>query len=426
MTVPNDIQAAAKAIHASPSMCVLHVTGGGVSSLQWLLTTPGASATILDSTIPYSIKALQNIVRTPSSSAASAASAAALATAAYATAVARAPTDLPVIGIGTSCALRTTRPLKGDHRAHVCVRSDTARAQYSLVLDKGLKRSRADEDSIVSRLVVQALLNACRPALESMSRQPMPLLREHLTGKDSLAPPTILEVTDAIDALLAGCNDEPSVDLDHDVEGRDCGSHRSVRLAEMQPSGDWRLGASAVAAVLPGSFNPVHHGHRRLLAAARELLPVGSVCGYEISVSNVDKPPLDAKTIRERAAQFEVENGIASAREVLVLTTEPLFSGKATLLPGTVFIIGHDTAVRLVDSKYYGGHEAMIAALVTIARNGCSFLVAGRQSSSPAAGSFLTLDQVDVPPGFDSLFRAIPESSFREDVSSTGIRAKMK
>lgn len=396
-----------------------------MSSLQWLLTTPGASATVLDATVPYSVKAMRNLVRTPPSSAASAASAAALASAAYATAVARAPPGFPVIGVGTSCALQTTRQLKGDHRAHVCIRSDTARAQYSLVLDKASKRSRAEEDSIVSRLVVQALLNACSPMLVSVCSQPMPLLRDHLAGKDSLSPPIILEVSDAIEALLAGCNGQISFDLDNDLENRSWSSPLSVRLAEMQPSGEWRLGASTVGAVLPGSFNPLHHGHRRLLAAARDFLPADTVCGYEISVSNVDKPALDSKTIRERVAQFKVKEKTTSATdEVLILTTEPLFSGKAALLPGTTFIIGHDTAIRLVDSRYYGGYNAMIQALLTIARHGCSFLVAGRQSTSPGTREFLSLEDVDIPPGFEVLFRGIPASSFREDISSTDIRAR--
>jgi nicotinic acid mononucleotide adenylyltransferase len=420
------------AIHGSPAMGVLHVTGGGISSLQWLLAIPGASSTVIDATIPYSVHALRDVLRQgsrkPPSSAASAATAAALAAAAYATAAARATTGVPVFGVGATCAIRSTYSLRGDHRAHVCVRTDTSRVQFNLVLDKTAERSRIQEDCLVSRLVIQALLNACRPTLPSLSSQPMCLVRDHFKGGDSLAPPFVLEVSDPVDAVLASCNAVSSIDLDDErVEKGICDIPVSVRVAEMQPTGQWRLGAVSARALLPGSFNPVHKGHRRLLAAAREYLPSDTVFGYEISISNPDKPALDADAVRTRAAQFVAtsKSSAAASREVLVLTIESLFAGKAALLPGTTFIIGYDTAVRIVDSKYYDGETAMIEALLNIARNQCSFLVAGRRSS-PTDGTFLTLAQVNVPPGFESLFESIPEGVFREDVSSTQLRAKKK
>lgn len=41
----------------------------------------------------------------------------------------------------------------------------------------------------------------------------------------------------------------------------------------------------------------------------------------------------------------------------------PLYSAKAELLPGSTFVVGHDTAIRLVNPKYYGGHDGMVAAV---------------------------------------------------------------
>lgn len=60
----------------------------------------------------------------------------------------------------------------------------------------------------------------------------------------------------------------------------------------------------------------------------------------------------------------------------------------------------------------------MLTALAEIWAAGCHFLVAGRED----AGAFRTLDDVPVPEGFGPLFRGIPESLFREDVSSTALR----
>ncbi|MDP6666746.1 MAG: hypothetical protein QF357_05035, partial [Dehalococcoidia bacterium] len=53
--------------------------------------------------------------------------------------------------------------------------------------------------------------------------------------------------------------------------------------------------------VLAGSFNPLHDGHREMLAAASKL--TGKTGYLEISVQNVDKPMLPRKELDRRAAQ---------------------------------------------------------------------------------------------------------------------------
>jgi hypothetical protein len=57
-------------------------------------------------------------------------------------------------------------------------------------------------------------------------------------------------------------------------------------------------------------------------------------------------------------------------------------------------------------------------ALGQVRASRCRFLVAGRKSGD----AFQTLADVHVPPEFSDLFRAIPEESFRVDVSSTELR----
>src|SRR5438067_1678123 len=60
--------------------------------------------------------------------------------------------------------------------------------------------------------------------------------------------------------------------------------------------------ASLPAALLPGSFDPAHHGHWSLAASAQRHLnmPVA----FEISIANVDKPELTADEVHKRVAQF--------------------------------------------------------------------------------------------------------------------------
>ena len=134
---------------------------------------------------------------------------------------------------------------------------------------------------------------------------------------------------------------------------------------------------------------------------------------FELSVVNVDKPPLEEPEVRHRLRQFE-------GRWRVVLTRASRFYEKASLLPGCTFVIGWDTAIRLVDPSYYGDDEgAMLSALSSIRSVGCRFLVAGRAQQ----GVFHTLANVGIPPGYDDLFEAIPESRFRSDTSSTELRS---
>ncbi|CAM9486106.1 unnamed protein product, partial [Hapterophycus canaliculatus] len=143
--------------------------------------------------------------------------------------------------------------------------------------------------------------------------------------------------------------------------------------------------------VLPGSYNPLHRGHLGLLEAARAalektLLDTSGGGGktmvhgvFEISVSNVDKGGLAAEEVRRRAAQFAEPRGVGWPYPVVV-TRAPLFSQKARLFPGCAFVVGADTAKRIIDPRYYGNSQ-MVSALAEIRHLGCSFIVGGREDA---------------------------------------------
>jgi hypothetical protein len=133
-----------------------------------------------------------------------------------------------------------------------------------------------------------------------------------------------------------------------------------------------------------------------------------------LGVVNADKPPLDADEVRRRLRQFVWQGDVW-------LTRQPTFLGKSGLFPGTAFVVGHDTAVRVVGPRFYGGDEAMRAALRAIRGFGCRFLVAGRTDGS---GRFLTVHHVAVPDEWKGLFAGLSEADFRADVSSTIIRTR--
>ena len=179
----------------------------------------------------------------------------------------------------------------------------------------------------------------------------------------------------------------------------------------VEPDGSVRVDGSRPAAVLPGSFNPLHPGHVGLAAAAAGRL--GVPVAFELSVLNVDKPALDVAEIRRRLTQF-------AWRGPLWLTRAPTFVEKAALFPGAVFVVGADTAARILQPRYYqNSPEAMVAALGQIRTAGCRFLVAGRED---AAGRFVALEHLDVPYECRDLFTGLAQGEFHVPISSTQLR----
>jgi hypothetical protein len=135
-----------------------------------------------------------------------------------------------------------------------------------------------------------------------------------------------------------------------------------------------------------------------------------------MSIQNVDKPPLTKEEILGRLGQF---NG----KYTVVLTMAETFYKKSQLFPGSTFIVGWDTAIRLFDPKYYSDdHHSMFEILCEMSASGTKFLVAGRELE----GVFMTLDDVQIPEGFRRLFSGLSEEQFRADISSTKLRLLCK
>ncbi len=171
------------------------------------------------------------------------------------------------------------------------------------------------------------------------------------------------------------------------------------------------VAAPGAGGVLSGSFNPRHAGHAGLRQAAEKFL--GQPVVYELSAINADKPPLDPGQLERRLQQF--------SDTPIAVTRAPTFGQKARLFPETTFVVGVDTAERILDPRFYGASaEARDVALESIAAAGCLFLVAGRL----AAGRFCTLADLTVPPRFRGLFSELPAARFRCDVSSTQCRSR--
>lgn len=160
--------------------------------------------------------------------------------------------------------------------------------------------------------------------------------------------------------------------------------------------------------LLPGSFNPLHCGHEGLLLAAEKAS--GREGMFELSVTNVDKSPLSLIEVERRLLQMK---GIYS----VVLTCAPTFAEKAELFPGAWFVLGYDTAIRLLSPDYHNDIPGMLARFRALETR---FVVSGRLF----AGEYRVLGDLGIPAGFEELFIPIPEECFREDISSTEVRKR--
>jgi hypothetical protein len=170
---------------------------------------------------------------------------------------------------------------------------------------------------------------------------------------------------------------------------------------------DGSIGAPLPRAILSGSFNPWHDGHRTLAAVVERWL--SAPVHYELSRANVDKPELDESEVQRRIAQF-------SGAAPIWVTRAPTFAEKAKLFPGAAFAVGFDTAVRMLDPKYAGSEAGRDAALRTILECECRVIVGGRID---AGGTFREWSYAGA---FAELFEGIREAEFRVDLSSTELR----
>ena len=358
----------ARGLHDQPHRGVIYVTGGGSLVLSDLLQVPGASATLVEAGIPYAQASLAALLGAPPERACSAGTARDLAMCAFLRAKQLAPGS-EAFGFAITASLSSTRPKRGEHRAYCALQTSARTHTTWLRLAKG-ERSREGEERLLGDVALVALADAFGIGHPGMELTDGDTLQAHVAEGD---PET--------QELLSGA--------------------RSA------------VGAGAPKAILPGAFNPLHGGHRRMAAAAATRL--GEPVAYEICIRNVDKPPLNFRDIDARREQF-------NESEDVWLTNASTFVEKARVFGGVTFVVGADTMCRIADAKYYENGDVN-AAVDELAEIGCRFLVFGRALGREEGDRFVTLDDLKLPDRLRALSEGLSEAEFRSDVSSTALRA---
>ena len=376
MRVSSDIWTQVEAVLHSGTRLALATTGGGSELISWLLNHPGASRVVVEAQVPYNAPALAAYLASAGPHRANEQTARDMAGRAFVRAASFAEPGQGCIGVGCSAALATSRLRRGADRGCIALRLECAYRLYTLRFERGAA-DRLDQEEALSRLALEAIVEVCGGPVAGASLPDY----AHLVRRE-------LALDDPLGLLFAG-------ELD---------------VVEMRPDGVFAPEVErGQRLLLSGSFNPLHEGHEQLAAATGQLSARRP--SLELSIENVDKPPLPRRAVEQRLGQMR---GCLP----VVVTRAPTFLQKARLFGGCHFALGYDTAVRLLQDQYYEeGERGLAAALEEFAAGGCRFWVAGRVDGE----AYRTLADIDVPAQYADLFAPVP---FRMDISSTELRAR--
>jgi len=167
-----------------PNIVSVHVTGGGAQLISFICTTPGASRSLMEATVPYNQCALDKFLDAKvESSYCSNQVALDMAYKARQNAAKLYLADKQsfselglgnIVGLSVTAALISGAPKRGAHRCFIGCSTSKSTFTLSADLIKG-SRNRVQEDYVCTRIALEALAEACQLEI---------LTRDYLVTKD--------------------------------------------------------------------------------------------------------------------------------------------------------------------------------------------------------------------------------------------------
>jgi hypothetical protein len=352
-----DLSGMIERIHASPYMVVLSITGGGTGAVGEILRHGMGSATLIEAIVPYHENALKDLIGKEPDKYCSGETAREMAMVAFKRALEitdaqRGARIEHMIGIGATCKLaKAGERGNRNHEIHFASQSLLRTTVSSLTLVQD--RTREEEEDMASMFILCSMAKLCK--VEAISPDAfIPLPEQQLLKEKSSSARR--EIGEMLSGIL--------MDKDRSYK-------KSIIVIQKEkgiPAGP-RI-------VFAGSFNPFHKNHADMAKIAYE--KYGSPVVFEISLANVDKPPIDFISLESRIDSLRTymdEDFFGG----ICLTDAPLFAEKAVLFPDSRFLVGYDTLDRIFNERYYREGENRSSLLEHFRRRNIRFLIFHRQ-----------------------------------------------
>ena len=382
-------------IHESHFRIVMAVTGGGTEAIGELLRHGRGSNTLLEAIVPYSKESLHDLIGKEPEKYASAETAKDMAMSAYRRALFLDPgsgTQDPekLIGIGVTCKLARQEHEREGRQNEIYLASQS----YGNTTVSGItfkeNGCREEQESIAANYIVDLIAYLCDP-----EKYANPNVRKDISNDNTLFFGTEAKAETAVSELLLKT-----------LENLNSGTN--IIPAKI----DMGISKNKPGIIMSGSFNPCHKKHVEMAMIASE--KYGMPVDFEISLANVDKPPIDYISLKERLESVKacMQDMRKESAGNIYLSNSPLFADKAVLFPGSVFLIGTDTLNRLFNKNYYRKGEDRQSLLEHFKKYDIRFLV------FPRKGAYIS-DDIEMP----DICEIVPHGRYTDDgTSSTKIR----
>ncbi|KAL0252211.1 hypothetical protein GEMRC1_001423 [Eukaryota sp. GEM-RC1] len=335
------------------------------------------------------------------------------------------PSFLPC---GVCAALATNPPRRGSDRAFISIYSTNSSSLHLSYIEfkpfesSSIEERRKSQEDIVTAITLNSIALVSR------------------VSSDHLIPESILQSILPFEIKTTQYQFHPqlssSVSL---LNSRHLVVYPKDNISKPRFILDHRFTFPSEFALFCGSFNPLHLGHVMLIDRLQSTVKIP--CFAELTAVNADKGVIDDDVLKTRLEQFSREslatmfNNEKSNENLnfdefdalfpgVFVNVFPTFEQKTKFILSIkkdwkpVFVVGYDTAIRIVNSKYYDSFEKMQEMIDWFVSLSAKFFVAGRL----VHGLFKKWSDDDVShlPNACKLFLSLDD--FRFDLSSSELR----